>query len=144
MLTLLCWIVDLISPISLIVTFLNCLLFLSYPPPIQMTQTCSTIHALNFIITSYCLVLDTTIYYQQCSILHHHEIAVRQTVVRHLQARIPPNLYLEFKQVSTMDSAKVNYLYLRLSQESDQLMDRANALGLLVNGRVIFNERMGR
>ena len=119
-------------------------LFLSCPPSLQVTQTCSLIHTLNFITTSYCLALDAFIYYRQRSILDRHEAAVRQTVIQHIQARIPPNLYFDFKQLSAMDSVNVNAVYLKLSQESDRLMDRANALSSLVNGRIIFNERTGR
>ena len=115
-----------------------------FPPSLQVTQTCSLIHALNFITTSYCLALDAFICYRQCSILDRHEAAVRQTVIQHIQARIPHNLYFEFKQLSAMDSVSVNAVYLKLSQESDRLMDRANTLSLLVNGRIIFDERVGR
>ena len=118
--------------------------FLFCPPSLQVTQTCSLIHTLNFVTTSYCLALDAFIYYRQHSILDRHEAAVRQTVIQHIQARIPPNLYFEFKQLSAMDSVSVNAVYLKLSQESDRLMDRANTLSLLVNGRIIFNERVGR
>ena len=114
------------------------------PPSIinKVTQPAWLLHSSGLVYAIYCLALDLLVQHHEAGVLRQQERSIRRALVQQVEQVMPANIAVDFHQFGPLNTAKVLDMHTKLSQESDNMKDYLNLVGLLVNQKEVFPERL--
>ena len=112
------------------------------PSIIKVTQPAWLLHSSGLMYAIYYLTLDLLVQHHQAGVLRGQERLIRRALVHQVEQVMPANIAVDFHQIGPLNTAKVLDMHAKLSQESDNMKDYLNVVGLLVNQKEVFPERL--
>ena len=123
---------------------MNYMCYMLLPPSIinKVTQPAWLLHSSGLVYAIYCLALDLLVQQHEAGVIRQQERSIRRSMVQQVEQKMPANIVIDFHQFGPMNTAKILDMYDRLSQEADNMRDYLNIVGILVNQRAVFPDRV--